>query len=57
MSSVSEIMSEKEVVTIASGLGKTAQDIANLMTKKKVGSVIVVDKKVKLLELLPNAIW
>jgi signal-transduction protein with cAMP-binding, CBS, and nucleotidyltransferase domain len=38
-------MSEKEVVTIASGLGKTAQDIANLMTKKKVGSVIVVDKK------------
>ncbi len=45
MSSVSEIMSEKEVVTIASGLGKTAQDIANLMTKKRVGSVIVVDKK------------
>ena len=45
MSSVSEIMSEKEVVTIIPGLGKTAQDIANLMAKKKVGSIIVVDKK------------
>ena len=45
MSSVSEIMSEKEVVTITSGLGKTAQDIANLMTKKKVDSIIVIDKK------------
>jgi signal-transduction protein with cAMP-binding, CBS, and nucleotidyltransferase domain len=45
VSSVSEIMSEKEVVTIISGLGKTAQDIANLMAKKKVGSIIVVDKK------------
>jgi signal-transduction protein with cAMP-binding, CBS, and nucleotidyltransferase domain len=38
-------MSEKEVVTIIPGLGKTAQDIANLMAKKKVGSIIVVDKK------------
>jgi signal-transduction protein with cAMP-binding, CBS, and nucleotidyltransferase domain len=38
-------MSEKEVVTIMPGLGKTAQDIANLMAKKKVGSIIVVDKK------------
>jgi len=45
VSSVSEIMSEKEVVTIIPGLGKTAQDIANLMAKKKVGSIIVVDKK------------
>lgn len=38
-------MSEKEVVTIIPGLGKTAQDIANLMAKKKVGSIIVVNKK------------
>ena len=45
MSSVSEIMSQKEVVTITSNSGKTARDVAELMTKKKVGSVIVMDKK------------
>jgi signal-transduction protein with cAMP-binding, CBS, and nucleotidyltransferase domain len=38
-------MSEKEIVTMASGLGKTAQDIADLMTKRKIGSVIIIDKK------------
>jgi CBS domain-containing protein len=44
MSSVSEIMSEKEIVTITADSGKTAQDVADLMVKRKVGSVIVVDK-------------
>jgi signal-transduction protein with cAMP-binding, CBS, and nucleotidyltransferase domain len=45
MSSVNEIMSQKEIVTITAGSGKTAQDVANLMVKRKVGSVIVMDKK------------
>jgi signal-transduction protein with cAMP-binding, CBS, and nucleotidyltransferase domain len=46
MSSVSEIMSQREkVVTITSDSGKTAQDVADLMVEKKVGSVIVMDKK------------
>src|SRR5438874_10173654 len=44
LSSVTEIMSEKEVVTITVDSGKTAQDVADLMVKKKVGSVIVMDK-------------
>ena len=45
MSSVSEIMSQREVVTITSDSDKTAQDVANIMVEKKVGSVIVIDKK------------
>lgn len=45
MSSVSEIISEKETITIATDSGNTAQDVANLMVKKKVCSVIVIDKK------------
>jgi signal-transduction protein with cAMP-binding, CBS, and nucleotidyltransferase domain len=45
MSSVSEIMSQREVVTITSDSNKTAQDVANIMVEKKVGSVIVIDKK------------
>ncbi|HYY68078.1 MAG TPA: CBS domain-containing protein [Nitrososphaeraceae archaeon] len=45
MSSVSEIMSEKEIVTIVANTGKSAQDVAQIMVKKKVGSVIVIDKK------------
>ncbi len=45
MSSVSEIMSEKEIVTVAANKGKSAQDVARIMVKKKVGSVIVVDEK------------
>jgi signal-transduction protein with cAMP-binding, CBS, and nucleotidyltransferase domain len=45
MSSVSEIMSQREVVTITTNSGKTAQDVADLMVEKKVGSVIVMDKK------------
>jgi signal-transduction protein with cAMP-binding, CBS, and nucleotidyltransferase domain len=45
MSSVSEIMSEKEIVTIVANAGKSAQDVAQIMVKKKVGSVIIIDKK------------
>jgi signal-transduction protein with cAMP-binding, CBS, and nucleotidyltransferase domain len=45
MSSVSEIMSEKEIVTIVANTGKSAQDVAQVMIKKKVGSVIIIDKK------------
>jgi signal-transduction protein with cAMP-binding, CBS, and nucleotidyltransferase domain len=44
MSSVSEIMSEKEIVTIVANAGKSAQDVAEMMVKKKIGSVIVIDK-------------
>jgi signal-transduction protein with cAMP-binding, CBS, and nucleotidyltransferase domain len=45
MSSVSEIMSEKEIVTMVANMGKSAQDVAQLMVKKKVGSIIILDKK------------
>jgi signal-transduction protein with cAMP-binding, CBS, and nucleotidyltransferase domain len=45
MSSVSEIMSEKEIVTMVAHTGKSAQDVAQLMVKKKVGSIIILDKK------------
>ena len=45
MSSVSEIMSEKEIVTVVADTGKTAQDVAQMMVKKRVGSVIIIDKK------------
>jgi signal-transduction protein with cAMP-binding, CBS, and nucleotidyltransferase domain len=45
MSSVSEIMSEKEIVTVVADMGKTAQDVAQMMVKKRVGSVIIIDKK------------
>jgi signal-transduction protein with cAMP-binding, CBS, and nucleotidyltransferase domain len=45
MSSVSEIMSSKEIVTTVVDTGKSAQDIAQMMVKEKVGSVIIIDKK------------
>jgi signal-transduction protein with cAMP-binding, CBS, and nucleotidyltransferase domain len=45
MSSVSEIMSAKEIVTAIADTGKSAQDIAQMMVKEKVGSVIIIDKK------------
>jgi signal-transduction protein with cAMP-binding, CBS, and nucleotidyltransferase domain len=45
MSSVSEVLSEKETSTISADSGKNAQDVDNLMMKKKVCSVIVIDKK------------
>ena len=54
MSSVSEIMSEKEIVTAVADTGKSAQDVAQMMVKKKVGSVIIINKKGILLELLLN---
>ena len=44
MSSVNEIMSEKEIVTITTESRETAQDVADFMVKRKVGSVIVLDK-------------
>jgi len=44
MSSVNEIMSEKEIVTITTESRETAQDVADLMVKRKIGSVIVIDK-------------
>ena len=44
MSSVSEIMSEKQIVTIVADTRKTAQDVAQMMVKKRVGSVIIMDK-------------
>jgi len=45
MSSVREIMSEKVIVTVVADTGKTAQDVAQMMVKKRVGSVIIIDKK------------
>jgi signal-transduction protein with cAMP-binding, CBS, and nucleotidyltransferase domain len=45
MSSVSEIMSAKQIVTAVADTGKSAQDIAQMMVKEKVGSVIIIDKK------------
>jgi signal-transduction protein with cAMP-binding, CBS, and nucleotidyltransferase domain len=45
MSSVSEIMSEKEIVTAVADTGKSAQDVAQMMVEKKVGSVIIINKK------------
>lgn len=44
MSSVSEIMSEKQIVTIVADTRKTAQDVAQMMVKKRVGSVIIMDR-------------
>jgi signal-transduction protein with cAMP-binding, CBS, and nucleotidyltransferase domain len=47
VSSVSEIMSSNDIVTVPTDSQKTAEDVANLMIKKKVGSVIVIDKKMQ----------
>lgn len=47
MSSVSEIMSSDDIVTVTIDSQKTAQDVANLMIKKRVGSVIVIDTKMQ----------
>jgi signal-transduction protein with cAMP-binding, CBS, and nucleotidyltransferase domain len=38
-------MSEKEIVTAVADTGKSAQDVAQMMVKKKVGSVIIINKK------------
>ena len=45
MSTVNEIASRKEIVTITAGTGKTAYDVADLMKINGVGSIIVIDKK------------
>ena len=45
MSTVNEIASRKEIVTIFADSGKTAYDVADLMKRNKVGSIIVIDKK------------
>jgi len=45
VSTVNEIASRKEIVTITAGAGKTAYDVADLMKINGVGSIIVIDKK------------
>ncbi|HET7147372.1 MAG TPA: CBS domain-containing protein [Candidatus Nitrosopolaris sp.] len=45
MSTVNEIASRKEIVTITAGSGKTAYDVANLMKRNRAGSIIVIDKR------------
>lgn len=45
MSAVSEIMSSENTVTITSESGNTARDVAEIMVKKMISSVIVIDKK------------
>ena len=45
MSTVNEIASRKEIVTITAGAGKTAYDVAHLMKINGVDSIIVIDKK------------
>jgi signal-transduction protein with cAMP-binding, CBS, and nucleotidyltransferase domain len=52
VSTVSEIASNKEIVMITADTGKSAYDVANLMKNKKVGSVIVMDKKSKPLGII-----
>lgn len=44
MSTVSEIMSYQEPITISAFVNKTAYDVAAILTARKVGSVIVIDK-------------
>lgn len=45
MSTVIEIASNKDIVTITTDSGKTAYDVADLMKRNRLGSVIVIDKK------------
>ena len=52
MSSVSEIMSKKEIVTITAFSGKNLQDVASLMVSGRVGSVIVIDKNTQPLGII-----
>jgi CBS-domain-containing membrane protein len=47
MSAVSEIMSSEKTVTITADPSNTARDVAEIMAKKKIGSVIVIDKKME----------
>lgn len=45
MSSVSEIMSFREPTTIKAFSNNNARDVASILTKNKIGSVIVIDKE------------
>ncbi|MDF2737190.1 MAG: hypothetical protein K0S93_1047 [Nitrososphaeraceae archaeon] len=45
MSAVSEIMPKKNVVSIQSNFEATALDIAKLMAKNTIGSVLIIDSK------------
>lgn len=45
MSAVSEIMSSEKTVTITADPGNTARDVAEIMARKKISSVIVIDRK------------
>jgi signal-transduction protein with cAMP-binding, CBS, and nucleotidyltransferase domain len=45
VSTVNEIASRKEIVTITADAGKTAYDVADLMKRNGAGSIIVIDKK------------
>lgn len=45
VSTVSEIASRKEIVTIYADSGKTAYDVAELIKNKKVDSIIVINEK------------
>jgi signal-transduction protein with cAMP-binding, CBS, and nucleotidyltransferase domain len=45
VSTVNEIASRKEIVTITADSGKTAYDVADLMNRNGVSSIIVIDKK------------
>jgi signal-transduction protein with cAMP-binding, CBS, and nucleotidyltransferase domain len=47
VSAVSEIMSSEDTVTITSESGNTAREVAEVMVKKGISSVIVIDKKTK----------
>ncbi len=40
-------MSSSDIVTIATDSKKTAKDVADIIIKKKVGSVIVIDPKMQ----------
>ena len=44
MSTVSEIMSYREPVTVSAYANNTAYDVASILTRNKIGSVIVIDK-------------
>ncbi len=54
MSTVNEIASRKEIVTITADSGKTAYDVADLMKRNGVGSIIVIDKKIKVEEIMSS---
>jgi signal-transduction protein with cAMP-binding, CBS, and nucleotidyltransferase domain len=52
VSSVSEIMSKREIVTITAFSGKSSQEVASLMINKRVGSIIVIDKNTEPLGII-----